>query len=85
MSETLQTNYLPAFDVDLDARGLTCPLPILRTKKMLAQMQSGQVLRVTTTDRDAMRDFQAFTRQTGNSLLAQQQVGSEIRHFLRRR
>jgi len=85
MSDTLHTDVLPTFDVALDTRGLSCPLPILRTKKALAQMQSGQVLRVTTTDPNAVRDFQAFTKQTGNTLLMQEQVGSEVLHFLRRR
>ena len=60
------------------------PLPILRAKKALAQMESGQVLRVVTTDRNAVRDFQAFSRQTGNALLAQQSDGG-CTHFLRRR
>lgn len=74
-----------AFDVDVDASGLTCPLPILRAKKALAQMESGQVLRVVTTDRNAIRDFQAFAKQTANSLLAQQELGGKATHFLRRR
>jgi tRNA 2-thiouridine synthesizing protein A len=85
MSDTLQTDHLPAFDVGVDARGLSCPLPILRTKKALAQMASGQILRVATTDRSAVRDFQAFSKQTGNILLAQEQVGREVLHFLQRR
>lgn len=75
----------PAFEQDVDASGLTCPLPILRAKKALAQMQSGQVLRVVTTDRNAIRDFQAFARQTGNVLLAQQELDGRGVHFLRRR
>ena len=61
------------------------PLPILRAKKALAQMESGQVLRVVTTDRNAVRDFQAFSRQTGNALLAQQESDGGCTHFLRRR
>jgi len=57
------------FQKDVDARGLNCPLPILRAKKALAEMSSGEVLRVTATDPGSVRDFQAFARQTGNTLL----------------
>lgn len=80
-----QGGEAPAFDMEVDASGLTCPLPILRAKKALAQMKSGQVLRVVTTDRNAVRDFQAFSRQTGNALLAQQESDGGCTHFLRRR
>ncbi|EHK64848.1 sulfurtransferase TusA family protein [Achromobacter arsenitoxydans] len=75
----------PAFQQEVDASGLTCPLPILRAKKALAQMESGQVVRVITTDRNAIRDFQAFARQTGNVLVAQQEAEGCCVHFLRRR
>ncbi|WP_313698354.1 sulfurtransferase TusA family protein [Achromobacter sp.] len=75
----------PVFDQDVDASGLTCPLPILRAKKALATMESGQVVRVITTDRNAIRDFQAFARQTGNKLVAQQEADGRCVHFLRRR
>lgn len=75
----------PPFDQEVDASGLTCPLPILRAKKALAQMESGQVLRVVTTDRNAIRDFQAFSRQTGNVLVAQHEADGRGVHFLRRR
>ncbi|MGE4447156.1 MAG: sulfurtransferase TusA family protein [Azospira sp.] len=57
-------------DRELDVKGLNCPLPILRTKKALAEMQSGQLLRVLATDPGAVKDFQAFAKQTGNELLA---------------
>jgi tRNA 2-thiouridine synthesizing protein A len=57
------------FDRELDARGLNCPLPILRTKKSLNEMASGQILRVLATDPGSVRDFQAFSRQTGHELL----------------
>lgn len=56
-------------DREVDARGLNCPLPILRTKKALSEMQSGQVIRVVSTDPASVRDFQAFSRQTGNELI----------------
>ncbi|MDF3861643.1 sulfurtransferase TusA family protein [Achromobacter denitrificans] len=75
----------PSFEQEIDASGLICPLPILRAKKALAQMASGEVLRVVTTDRNAIRDFQAFARQTGNVLVAQQEVDGRGVHFLRRR
>lgn len=76
---------LEKFDLEVDATGLKCPLPILRAKKALAQLQSGQVLRVLTTDTHAVRDFQAFARQTGNALLAQQDQGERVVHLLSRR
>ena len=57
------------FDREVDARGLNCPLPVLRTKKALNDMTSGQVLRILATDPAAVRDFQAFAKQTGNDLL----------------
>ena len=70
---------------DLDARGLNCPLPILKAKKALATMNSGEMLRVTATDPSSMRDFQAFARQTGNELVEQSNVADEFIHVLRRR
>ncbi|MBS0390925.1 MAG: sulfurtransferase TusA family protein [Comamonadaceae bacterium] len=70
---------------EIDTRGLNCPLPILKAKKALADMQSGQLLRVVATDSGSLRDFQAFARQTGNELVEQQQVGEEYIHVLRRR
>lgn len=73
------------FDSELDASGLTCPLPILRTKKALSQLQSGQVLKVITTDPHAKDDFQAFAEQSGNVLLAQHIEGDALIHFVRRR
>lgn len=77
---------IPNADMTVDATGLKCPLPILRAKKALAQMESGQVLEVITTDNHAERDFQAFCAQTGNILLAQNQSDDDaIRHYLQRR
>ena len=70
---------------EIDTRGLTCPLPILKAKKALADMESGQLLRVVATDSGSVRDFQAFARQTGNELVEQQTVGTEFIHVLRRR
>jgi len=73
------------YDRELDARGLSCPLPILRAKKALADMQGGQILKIVCTDRGSIRDFQAFAQQTGNALLRQITQGAEYVHFLRRR
>ena len=70
---------------ELDTRGLNCPLPILKAKKALADMTSGQVLKVVATDPGSMRDFQAFARQTGNELVEQSSNNDEFVHYLRRR
>jgi TusA-related sulfurtransferase len=72
-------------DKEIDTRGLNCPLPILRAKKALADMTSGQVLKIVATDPGSMRDFQAFARQSGNELIGQETVGQEFLHYLRRR
>ncbi|MCL2344369.1 MAG: sulfurtransferase TusA family protein [Desulfobulbus sp.] len=73
------------FDRDLDVKGLNCPLPILRTKKALAEMASGQVLRVQATDPGAQKDFPAFAKQTGNALIGQQEENSVFEFFLKRK
>jgi tRNA 2-thiouridine synthesizing protein A len=70
---------------ELDTRGLNCPLPILKAKKALAEMVSGQVLKVVATDPGSVRDFQAFARQTGNELVEQTSSADEFVHFLKRR
>ncbi|MBD3892793.1 sulfurtransferase TusA family protein [Hydrogenophaga sp.] len=72
-------------DKELDARGLNCPLPILKAKKALADMHSGQTLRVVCTDAGSMRDFQAFARQTGNELIEQSSAAGEHISVLKRR
>jgi TusA-related sulfurtransferase len=73
------------FDKEIDTSGLNCPLPILKAKKALAELNSGQVLKVIATDRGSVRDFQAFAKQTGNELIDQQTVGTDFIHLLRRR
>ena len=70
---------------ELDTRGLNCPLPILKAKKALADLPSGQVLRVVSTDPGSVRDFQAFARQTGHELVEQSSGAGEFIHLLRRR
>jgi tRNA 2-thiouridine synthesizing protein A len=73
------------FDKDLDARGLNCPLPILRAKKALADMTSGQVLRILATDPGSVKDFQAFSKQTGNELLSHAEANKEYTFFMKRK
>ncbi len=75
----------PAHKETVDATGLACPLPILRAKKALATLVAGEVLRVITTDRGAVRDFQAFCKQTGNALLVQVDEVDHVTHYLERR
>ncbi|WP_188394788.1 sulfurtransferase TusA family protein [Oxalicibacterium flavum] len=73
------------FAKDLDAKGLNCPLPILKTKKALAELSSGQILRVQATDPGSVRDFQAFAKQTGNELVQQEKEGEVFTFFMRRK
>ncbi len=72
-------------DKEIDTRGLNCPLPILKAKKALSDMSSGQTLKVVSTDQGSIRDFQAFARQTGNELVGQETIKNEFVHVLRRR
>ena len=72
-------------DKELDTRGLNCPLPILKAKKALAEMTTGQLLKVVSTDAGSTRDFQAFAKQTGNELIEQQTAGKDFIHVLKRR
>ncbi|MCA3211889.1 MAG: sulfurtransferase TusA family protein [Burkholderiales bacterium] len=85
MSNPEQGTPVHEFHREIDTRGLNCPLPILRAKKALAEMESQQVLRILATDPGSMRDFQAFARQTGNELLGQETAGKEFIHYLKRR
>jgi tRNA 2-thiouridine synthesizing protein A len=73
------------FDIELDTCGLNCPLPILKAKKSLMTMQSGQVLKVMSTDPGAQRDFEAFAKQTGNDLLLQEADGDKVSIWIKRR
>lgn len=73
------------FDKEVDARGLNCPLPILRAKKMLTEMLSGQVVRVVATDPGSVKDFQAFARQTGNELVKQGETADKAFEFFLKR
>jgi len=71
--------------ITVDAKGLMCPLPILRAKKALASMQSGEVLRVISTDTSSVKDFAAFSKQTGNALLDSKEIESGVFEFLLKR
>ncbi|CAN5318036.1 sulfurtransferase TusA family protein [soil metagenome] len=73
------------FHKELDARGLSCPLPILKTKKALSEMTTGQVLRVVATDPGSVRDFKAFAKQTGNELLSHAEHNREFIFFMERK
>ena len=73
------------YDRELDVKGLNCPLPILRTKKALADMQSGQLLRVLATDPGSVKDFQAFARQTGNELVSSSEADQVYEYVLKRK
>lgn len=70
---------------EIDTRGLSCPLPILKAKKALADLASGELLKVVSTDAGSVRDFQAFAKQTGNELIEQLTAGADFIHVLRRR
>jgi tRNA 2-thiouridine synthesizing protein A len=73
------------FDKELDARGLSCPLPILKTKKALNDMTSGQVLKVVSTDVGSIKDMQAFASQTGNPLLSSTEENKTYVFFMQKK
>ncbi len=73
------------FDKEFDASGLSCPLPILKTKKALADMTTGQVLKMIATDCGAVKDMQAFADQTGNPLLSQSEEGGKYIFFMQKK
>jgi len=71
-------------DAQLDATGLNCPLPILRAKKTLAGLESGQVLEVLATDPGSVKDFDAFCNQTGNTLLESAEAGGKFKFLIKK-
>ncbi len=75
---------MAAFDQELDATGLNCPLPILRAKKTLSGMEAGQVLRIVATDPGSVKDFEAFSKQTGNELLESGEEGGKFVFLLKK-
>jgi tRNA 2-thiouridine synthesizing protein A len=76
---------MTTFDKEVDARGLNCPLPILKAKKALGELSSGQILKVISTDPGSKRDFEAFARQTGNAMIEASEADKEWSFFLKRR
>ena len=79
------TALIMAFDKEIDTRGLNCPLPILRAKKALTELASGQVLKITATDPGSVRDFAAFAKQTGHQLLDSGEANKEFFYFLKKK
>ena len=75
----------PAHQKELDARGMNCPLPILRARKALNEMSEGEVLRIVATDPGSVKDFQAFCNQTGNALVTQSASEKEFTFFIRKK
>ncbi len=69
---------------ELDTRGLNCPLPILRAKKSLSQLTTGEILQIRATDPGSVKDFEAFCKQTGNELLSSSEVGGEFIFLLKK-
>ena len=75
---------MTSFDYELDARGLNCPIPILRTKKFLATMEAGEIVRIIATDPGSVKDFEAFARQTHNELLSSTEFEGEFQFTLKK-
>ena len=75
---------MTSFNHELDARGLNCPIPILRTKKFLTTMEIGKIVRIMSTDPGSVKDFEAFARQTGNELLSSTEVEGEFQFTLKK-
>jgi tRNA 2-thiouridine synthesizing protein A len=85
MMDTTLDSEIMEYQKELDARGLNCPLPILKAKKALAEMATGEILRIVATDSGSVRDFQAFAKQTGNALVSHSQNGREFVFLMRRK
>ena len=75
---------MTSFDHELDARGLNCPIPILRTKKFLTNMETGEIVRIMATDPGSVKDFEAFARQTDNQLLSSTEAKGEFQFTLKK-
>jgi len=75
---------MTSFDHELDARGLNCPIPILRTKKFLTTMETGGIVRIVATDPGSVKDFEAFARQTDNELLSSTEAKGEFQFTLKK-
>jgi TusA-related sulfurtransferase len=72
------------FDQELDTRGLLCPLPIVKARAAMADLQPGEVLKVVSTDAGSIHDFPAFARLTQNTLVGSRAEGTEYVYFLRK-
>jgi tRNA 2-thiouridine synthesizing protein A len=72
------------FNQELDARGLNCPLPILRAKKAIAGLGAGETLKIVATDPGSVKDFEAFCKQTGNELLSSEEAGGEYTFYIKK-
>jgi len=72
------------FNEELDARGLNCPLPILRAKKAINGLEADQVLKIIATDPGSVKDFEAFCKQTGNELVSTAEDGGEFTFFIKK-
>ena len=85
-SNTTQTRRttMTQFNQELDASGLNCPLPILRAKKSLAAMNSGEVLHIIATDPGSVKDFESFTKQTGNELMQSSETGGKFTFLIKK-
>ena len=75
---------MSSFDAELDAKGLNCPLPILRAKKAIASLASGQTLKIEATDPGSVKDFDAFCKQTGNELVSSNEEGGNFIFFIKK-
>ena len=84
MSDTVSTEASPTATIELDCRGLNCPLPILRTKKAITPMASGEILKMVSTDPGSVADVGAFSRRTGHAIVDQSEGNGEFVFFLRR-
>ena len=73
------------FDKEFDASGMSCPLPVVKTKKALADMESGQVLKMISTDCGSVKDIQAFAEQTGHTLLSSTEEGGKYVFYIKRK
>ncbi|MFZ2302547.1 MAG: sulfurtransferase TusA family protein [Gallionella sp.] len=73
------------FDKEFDASGMSCPLPVVKTKKALADMESGQVLKMISTDCGSVKDIQAFADQTGHTLLASTEEGGKYVFYIKKK
>ena len=72
------------YDEELDASGLNCPLPILRAKKALGGLESGKILHIIATDPGSVKDFEAFSKQTGNELMESKEAGGKYEFLIRK-